>query len=718
LIFISQMFVERGDELIERYCTAIQTVERKARQAVKDQRESTARDRDERSQLAGLLSRILLDALDGGEDPLPRVLRDVGVQRLRACVEDPRALAKPIDEQRRDQQHARHSHLAQFAPAVLAALDLQAGRGYEALLDAIRYSNEHRDKPVLPGAPLGVLPATWRQWTLDERGQTVRTRYELALWIQARDALRARGLHRVGSHRYGDPADWMMPRVQWERERVELAAVFERPLDGAERLTQLERRKRQLVRDLQDGYERGERVLFDGQQLTGEPASERRSEPSEIAAVVPRMLPEVQFASLLVDVHRDTGFLDELGHYGQGARSPVRQGQLLAALLADIFGVGYARMSLACGFTEREMREAARRHLTEENLDAANVLIVQKLRLLPHDWITELFMTSSDGQRYETIGKSPIATFAARHAGYRRRVLTWLLWLTGEYGHFGGKVIPVTEPESWHTLDALVHLDTPSMHTTDTHGTTELTFGVSDVIGWEFVPRFGDLTDRRRYRIGDGQPHIAADALLTHQANGQLIVEQWEELMRIGGSVKRGWIAPSLLISRLATDPRPGRTGRALREYGRVIESNFILRWAGDPPLRQRAHAQLNKGENANALRRAIGHGNRGRVRARDPEQVHRQFESRRLGANATHYWNTRYIAVILDELHSLGFDLPDNEITGVHNAHHEHINLIGYHDINLRAGPRRGNHRPLRQPPDLARLLNRATTNRTATNA
>ncbi|HYB22995.1 MAG TPA: hypothetical protein VED41_04305, partial [Solirubrobacteraceae bacterium] len=62
------MFVERGDELIDRYCTAIQNVERTAAQAVKDQREATARQRDERSELAGLLSQILLDAIDNGDD--------------------------------------------------------------------------------------------------------------------------------------------------------------------------------------------------------------------------------------------------------------------------------------------------------------------------------------------------------------------------------------------------------------------------------------------------------------------------------------------------------------------------------------------------------------------------------------------------------------------------------------------------------------------------
>jgi hypothetical protein len=160
--------------------------------------------------------------------------------------------------------------------------------------------------------------------------------------------------------------------------------------------------------------------------------------------------------------------------------------------------------------------------------------------------------------------------------------------LTGEYGHFGGKVIPVNEPESWHTLDALVHLDAPTVqHTTDTHGTTELTFAVADLLGWEFYPRLADLTDRRLYLLGQPDPLIAAEQLLTHRIHAELILEQWDELLRIAGSIKRGWIVRSVLISRMASDPKPDRTARGLREYGRLIETNFILHWAGDPPLRQ-----------------------------------------------------------------------------------------------------------------------------------
>ena len=188
-----------------------------------------------------------------------------------------------------------------------------------------------------------MLPAVWRRWVLNEGGEVVRTRYELALWIQARDALRARGLYRACSHRYGDPASWMMPRVQWLRERGELAAVFNRPLSAPDRLAQLELEQRQLARPLQEGYEQGDRVLYDGLRLTGEPPSERHVEESKLAKLAPRMLPEVQYAQLLVDVNRDVPFLEELGHYGQGARSPVRQGQLVGALLANISGSAMRR---------------------------------------------------------------------------------------------------------------------------------------------------------------------------------------------------------------------------------------------------------------------------------------------------------------------------------------------------------------------------------------
>jgi hypothetical protein len=99
--------------------------------------------------------------------PVSRVRDRTAASRLRRGSG---SALDPIDAQRRDAKHRRHAHLARFAPAVLAGLDLRAARGYEPLLEAIHYSAVHRDEPRLPGATLSVLPAGWRDWTLDEDG--------------------------------------------------------------------------------------------------------------------------------------------------------------------------------------------------------------------------------------------------------------------------------------------------------------------------------------------------------------------------------------------------------------------------------------------------------------------------------------------------------------------------------------------------------------------
>jgi len=107
--------------------------------------------------------------------------------------------------------------------------------------------------------------------------------------------------------------------------------------------------------------------------------------------------------------------------------------------------------------------------------------------------------------------------------------------------------------------------------------------------------------------------------LLARKVRDEMIVGQWEELLRLAGSIKRGWIVPSILLTRMHADPRPDRLAKALREYGRLVRTNFILDWVGDPTLRARGLGQLNKGESANALHRYVGFGNRGRVHAATP---------------------------------------------------------------------------------------------------
>jgi len=309
LAFCAQTLVERGDELIDLYAGAVQNAERHARFAVAKQREQTARSRDDHAWLGTALAKILIDAIENGDDPVSRAIREIGEPRLRAAAEDPGRLTRRVEEQRRDALGARHGHLAQFAPRVLAGLDLKASPGDQPLLDAITYVKANRQRQLLPDAPLEILSASYRAWVVDEQGRVVRTRYEIALWLAARDALRARRLYRAGSHRYGDPAAWMMPKAQWAVERVELATVFDRPLDAQARLEQLQDDQERLVRSLQLGHETGVEVLYDGQKIIGRrPGPQPVPESArDLVASTHAMLPKVGLAALVIDVDRVRG---------------------------------------------------------------------------------------------------------------------------------------------------------------------------------------------------------------------------------------------------------------------------------------------------------------------------------------------------------------------------------------------------------------------------
>ena len=47
----------------------------------------------------------------------------------------------------------------------------------------------------------------------------------------------------------------------------------------------------------------------------------------------------------------------------------------------------------------------------------------------------------------------------------------------------------------------------------------------------------------------------------------------------MAGSLKRGYVTASLLISRLQAYPRQGQLTKLLQEYGRLIKTIFVLRY-------------------------------------------------------------------------------------------------------------------------------------------
>jgi TnpA family transposase len=162
--------------------------------------------------------------------------------------------------------------------------------------------------------------------------------------------------------------------------------------------------------------------------------------------------------------------------------------------------------------------------------------------------------------------------------------------------------VPVTIRDSPYVLDEICHNETElpiRKHTTDTAGATEIIFALFDLLGYRFTPRLRDLGDRRLLTSGPIDrpcyPHL--QPYVTGRIQCQRMLNWWDELLRVAGSLHRGWVTASLLVQKLQAYPQKTALALVLQAYGRLVRTLRILRWYANQEDRRRILRQLKKGE-------------------------------------------------------------------------------------------------------------------------
>ncbi len=238
-------------------------------------------------------------------------------------------------------------------------------------------------------------------------------------------------------------------------------------------------------------------------------------------------------------------------------------------------------------------------------------------------------------------------------------------------------------------------------HTTDTAGFTEIVFALFDLLSLQFSPRIRDLGDQRLFRMERQNRHPRLGPRLKGRINRDRLLNNWDDLLRVAGSLKRGWVTSSLLIGKLQSYPRKNRLTRALQEYGRLVKTIFILRYLESEQLRRRIQAQLNKGEALHGLREFLLFANKGTLRKKQEEELMNQASCLNLVTNAVVTWNTVYMAAVIDRLRAEGKTVNEEDIARLSPARYEHINPYGKYRFEVEEGLSRSHLRPLRQPTE-----------------
>lgn len=723
LSFLAESVPQITDGVVDLFDRALVGFNARARRERDEATLATSKATNEKVVFFEAIATIVLDD-DVTDDKLrASIFACIPRERLEAARVEAGAVVRPIDDNYLDFFVKRYARIREFAPAFVGSLDLRANAAGAELVRAVevlRQLNAEQKRRVPKDAPIGFVPARWRPYVLNDKGRIRRSYWELCLLSELRDALRSGDVWVAGSRRFANPETFLIAPEQWPAIQVEICAMLGTPTDGAARLAEHEE---EFVRRLKhlDGVlaKRNEaRVdddtpvvqhhavrVDDGRLVVPRLAAE--DAPAEVDALgvlVSDRLPRVELAELLIEVDRWCGFTSTLTHAGGGAtRSDDLATHLYAAILAQSCNFGLKTMAEIAELSYRGLAWANDWYIREETLKAATAAVVNFHHGLPlaKVWGGGGF-SSSDGQRFHVDVKSTTAAANPRYFG-RRRGLTALTWTSDQFSQYATKVVATTVRDATHVLDGILDnqadLDFEiEEHTTDTAGYTDLVFALFDLLGLQFAPRLRDVADTVLYRVAplDGFLHLAP--LFRGSIHRSAIVDRWDDMLRVAGSLKLGWVNASLLMSRFQAQPRRSALTKALEEYGRIAKTLFLLRYLGIEEYRRSIHRQLNKGESIHALRRFLSFAQRGHVRQRQLEDQTNQAACLTLVTNAVITWNTVYMAAALEQLRAEGVAINNAHVAHLWPTLSAHVNPYGRYRFDvLDASPTA--LRPLRIP-------------------
>lgn len=286
-------------------------------------------------------------------------------------------------------------------------------------------------------------------------------------------------------------------------------------------------------------------------------------------------------------------------------------------------------------------------------------------------------ISSSDGQRFKIRADSLIASYYPRYYGYYDKAVGIYTHVSDKYSVISTKVISCSPREALYVLDGLLENNSIlkiKQHTTDTHGYTEIIFALCYLLGFYFMPRIRDLKDQQLYRVDKNVDYGVYAPLLNKTADVDIIEEQWDEMIHVSQSLKQKTAPANLVVQRLTNSYPSDRLSKAFTNLGRIIKTQYILRYTTDKKLRRTVQLQLNKGEYRHKLPRWVFFANQGEFTVGDYEEIMNKASCLSLVSNAILYWNTSRISKIVDDLRAQGEIVEDNTL--------KHISLLPYKHV------------------------------------
>ncbi len=525
------------------------------------------------------------------------------------------------------------------------------------LLKAIQHYQKKKGK-ITHKAPTEFLSEKEKQALYDENEKFRPSLYKSLLYLHTAEAMKSGVVSLKPAYRYLSLENYMHDKKHWEANKERLLEEA-----GLTQFADIDALLSKLMQELDERYIKtnehinkaeNEHIKFNpkGKLILSTPKVDKINVQSLSSIFAEQKY--ISILKVLSDIQRITPYLDCFRHHSVKDKKVLPQpSTFYAAIIGMGCNIGINKMAnVSKGVSEDVLLNFVNWHMSLDNINAANQCI---LELFNHLSLAKIYQkdpnnrhSAGDGRKVELAVESLNANYSFKYFG--SGIGSSLYSCIDEMNRvFYNTMISSSDREAAYVADAFLNnlsIKT-NIHSTDTHGYSETIFCILHMLGIYFAPRIKNLKKAVLYSFEPQKVYEDKGYKILPQRyiDSKIIKEQWDDILRLMVTLKLKETTTSKIFKRLSSYSKQHPLYRALKEFGRIIKSLFILRYIDDVVLRQSIEKQLNRVELSNKFSKAIFFGQNQEIQYSSKEEQEMVVGCQRLIQNIIVLWNELYLS-------------------------------------------------------------------------